>query len=159
MTCDFCGREIHDDNYNNDGETIMCKVCQESGKFGHYKTEKPTLDEIRQKRDDLLKAIHEYQLSAFPDNIELENAINTLLRGLPQNIVFVDWCLRSDIGIIADGVFDEPAGDCTIDYCMEALAKSEGIDPNLIHDIVDDVVRQHHGEPMEDYYESEYRHS
>lgn len=39
ITCDFCGCKIHDNEYNNDGETIMCKTCQESGKFGHYDTE------------------------------------------------------------------------------------------------------------------------
>lgn len=38
--CDFCGCELHDNEYDDDGETIMCKTCQESGKFGHYNTNK-----------------------------------------------------------------------------------------------------------------------
>lgn len=40
ITCDFCGRKLHGNDYDYDGETIMCKSCQESGKFGHYNINK-----------------------------------------------------------------------------------------------------------------------
>ena len=34
--CDYCGREVDGTDCCDDGATIMCRACEQSGKFGHY---------------------------------------------------------------------------------------------------------------------------
>lgn len=146
MTCDFCGREIHDNNYDNDGETVMCKSCQESGKFGHYETKenKMTLEQLQKIRETFLQAIKDYRQSKDYNEIELECLIDNTLTRLPRDLIYVEWFDRSDIKNMADGVFDEPADDDTIDKCMADLDRFNGsiMEYNSVEQIVADTIRE-----------------
>lgn len=144
MTCDFCGREIHDNNYDNDGETIMCQSCQESGQFGHYqpKEDKMTLEQLQKIRETFLQAIKDYRQSKDYDEIKLECLIDNTLTRLPRDLIYVEWFDRSDISNMADGVFDEPADEDTIDKCMTSLDRFNGsiMEYDAVEQIVVDTI-------------------
>ena len=108
-----------------------------------------TLDELRNKREEMLIAIKEYMASPEYNEIELERTLDDMLTRLPRDIIYVEWFDRSDIQNMADGVYDDPVDEDMVDKCMEDLDGFNGsiMQNETVEDIVSDTVRtQHKGE-------------
>lgn len=104
------------------------------------------LPDIRFKIDELIQAIKDYQQDKDFDSVELERAIDKLLCDLPRDIIYVEWFDRSDIKNMADGVFDEPVNEDTVDTCMMELwdYNNSIMDNDTVENIVSDTVREQH---------------
>lgn len=105
-----------------------------------------TIDELRNKMEDFLNAIHEYKNSENFDSTDLEYCIiDPVLCRLPRDIVYVEWFDRSDIKNMADNVFAEPVDEDLVDMCMEDLDRFNGsiMENETVEYIVADTVRQH----------------
>lgn len=102
-----------------------------------------TLDELKNKRDELLNAIKEYMVSPEYNEIELEYTLDNMLTRLPRDIIYVEWFDRSDIKNMADGVYDDPVDEDMVDKCMEDLDRFNGsiMQNETVEDIVSDTVR------------------
>lgn len=102
-----------------------------------------TLDELKNKRDELLNAIKEYMVSPEYNEIELEYTLDNMLTRLPRDIIYVEWFYRSDIKNMADGVYDDPVDEDMVDKCMEDLDRFNGsiMQNETVEDIVFDTVR------------------
>lgn len=102
-----------------------------------------TLDELKNKRDELLNAIKEYMVSPEYNEIELEQTLDNMLTRLPRDIIYVEWFDRSDIKNMADGVYDDPVDEDMVDKCMEDLDRFNGsiMQNETVEDIVSDTVR------------------
>ena len=104
------------------------------------------LPDIRFKIDELIQAIKDYQQDKDFDSVELERTLDELLCRLPRDIIYVEWYDRSDIQNMADGVFDEPANEDTVDNCMYDLwhLNESIMDNEIVQGIVCDSVREQH---------------
>lgn len=107
-----------------------------------------TLTEIRTMKDNLLQAISDYKQGGKFDEIELERIIDDLLCKLPRDITYVEWFDRSDIKNMADGVYDEPVSEDTVDKCMWGLNNfcRSIMEFETVEMIVAETVKQHKGE-------------
>lgn len=108
-----------------------------------------TIDDLRNKMEDFLNAIHEYKNSKNFDSTDLEYCIiDPVLCRLPRDMVYVEWYDRSDIQNMADGVFDEPVNDDLVSDCMRQLWQFNNsiMDNETVQDIVSDTVKNRKGE-------------
>lgn len=103
-----------------------------------------TLEQLKTMSNEIVQAIHAYKLEKDYDEIELERTIDELLCRLPRDIVYVEWYDRSDIENMANGVYDEPVGEHTVDTCMDALDRFDGsiMENYVVENIVIDTVKQ-----------------
>ena len=99
--------------------------------------------DIKKIVNGLINAINEYKNDKDYDEIELEQIIDELLCRLPRDVVFMEWFDRSDIKNIADGVFDDPVDEDTLDKCMKELDNFGGniMDNDIVDNVVADTVR------------------
>lgn len=102
-----------------------------------------TLDELTNKKDELLNAIKEYMVSPEYNEIELERTLDNMLTRLPRDIIYVEWFDRSDIKNMADSVYDDPVDEDIVDKCMEDLDGFNGsiMQNETVEYIVSDTVR------------------
>lgn len=108
-----------------------------------------TIEELRNKMEDFLNAIHEYKNSENFDSTDLEYCIiDPVLCRLPRDIVYVEWYDRSDIKNIADNVFAEPVDEETVDICMHNLWNFDNsvMDNDIVSNIVNDTINEIKGE-------------
>ena len=108
-----------------------------------------TLEELKNKREEMLNAIKEYMASPEYNEIELERTLDDMLTRLPRDVVYVEWFDRSDIKNMADGVYDDPADEDLVDKCIYDLWSSNDslITGDDLYERVADTVRtQHKGE-------------
>lgn len=103
-----------------------------------------TLEQLQKIRETFLQAIKDYRQSKDYDEIELECLIDNTLTRLPRDIIYVEWFDRSDISNMADGVFDEPADEDTVDKCMASLDRFNGsiMENEVVEQIVADTIRE-----------------
>lgn len=102
-----------------------------------------TLEELKNKREEMLNAIKEYMASPEYNEIDLERTLDDMLTRLPRDIIYVEWFDRSDIKNMADGVYDDPVDEDMVDKCMEDLDRFNGsiMQNETVEDIVSDTVR------------------
>lgn len=102
-----------------------------------------TLEELKNKREEMLNAIKEYMVSPEYNEIDLERTLDDMLTRLPRDIIYVEWFDRSDIQNMADGVYDDPVDEDMVDKCMESLDGFNGsiMQNETVEDIVIDTVR------------------
>lgn len=105
-----------------------------------------TLEQLKTMSNELAQAIHDYTQEKDFDSVELERTLDELLCRLPRDMIYVEWYDRSDIQNMADGVFDEPANDDTVDNCMYNLwhFNNSIMDNEIVENIVSDTVREQH---------------
>ena len=102
-----------------------------------------TLDELRNKMEDFLNAIHEYKNSENFDSTDLEYCIiDPVLCRLPRDMVYIEWYDRSDIQNMADSIYDNPVNEDTLDNCMWELWEYNNsiMDNDIVYSIVNDTV-------------------
>ena len=103
-----------------------------------------TLDELKNKMEDFLNAIHEYKNSENFDSTYLEYCIiDPVLCRLPRDMVYVEWYDRSDIENKID--YGETITKDLIDTCMHNLWEYDDniMDNELVASIVDDTVAEY----------------
>lgn len=108
-----------------------------------------TLDELRNKKEEMLNAIKEYMASPEYDEIELEMTLDDMLTRLPRDIIYVEWFDRSQIKDMADGVYDDPVDEDLVDKCIYDLWSSNDslmTGDDLYERVADTVRIQHKGE-------------
>lgn len=105
-----------------------------------------TLEELKNKKEEMLNAIKEYMASPEYDEIDLEMTLDDMLTRLPRDIIYVEWFDRSDIKNMADGVYDDPVDEDMVDKCMEDLNRFDGsiMENETVEYIVVDTVRTQH---------------
>jgi hypothetical protein len=101
-----------------------------------------TIEELKNKTDELIQAIREYKEEKDFDEIELERELDYMLTRLPRDIVYVEWYDRSDIKNMADGIYDSPVNEDTLDNCMWELWEYDNsiMDNDIVYSIVNDTV-------------------
>lgn len=101
-----------------------------------------TIEELKDKADELIQAIREYKEEKDFDEIDLERTLDYMLTRLPRDIVYVEWYDRSDIHNMADGIYDDPVNEDTLDNCMWELWEYNDsiMDNDIIYSIVNDTV-------------------